>query len=179
MRRCADGVKAASNDVRVITPVTDLERNVTYANVYCAMCDGRDPRLPGLRPWNVTFRCEVNATGRWGSEAGAGADADGRNRDDAEVSAVAHNLRWDESLREYRADYGGRAYKCQPLRQPAADSSAGLRRCAAVVSGCPATADAQLAANCESFALFVHDEPLSYRNVFCAQCNNVTAPLSG
>lgn len=177
--RCADGVKRASSDVRIITPVTDVERNVSYANVYCAMCDHRDPRLASLRPWNVTFRCEVNATTNSASaDGGVGVGAG----DQLEASAVARNLNWDDALNEYRAHYRGRAYRCEPLRQPPAGIGAGLRRCVAVVAACPAAAaaaDSQLAANCDSFSLFVHDDVLSYRNTFCAQCNNVTRLLNG
>lgn len=173
--KCAEGVSGATSDPSLITPITDIERNVTYANVYCALCDDRDPRSGRFRVWSVTSVCgATNANAESASMPPATTTSTWSGVDARTTARVASR---DDASNADRDGVGGR--ECGPLRQPPAGLVVGLRRCASVVAACPAAAAAELAAKCDAFTLLVHDDLVSYRNPFCAECNNVTRPLSG
>jgi len=70
-----------------------------------------------------------------------------------------------------------------PRVRAAAPATGGPRRRPSAVrvrrGRVPGGAATELAVKCDAFTLLVHDDLVSYRNPFCAECNNVTRPLSG
>lgn len=159
--------KCETRDDDFITgyPVTSNETGHTYKNVYCAWCHGEQQRVIY---WKPLFQCNSHVV---------------HLEEASDRTLLYRDGHW------YYADYGNqKLLSCYFKLQPPNGVSA-LRPCISVdyeqVDGCPAGTPAPLAQACASHTYTLFDYPnvsngkdsqstRVFRNVHCAQCNNVS-----
>ncbi|XP_065210498.1 uncharacterized protein LOC135838694 [Planococcus citri] len=182
-RKCEKSAQHSVDDPLLMTPVTSASSNVTYGNVYCAVCNrDYDNRNGGVTYWMLKLDCRDQ------NGLSLPSEYDGQSYQ----SYVEQNLSFNNRLDYWQVrDKQGVYYKCDLLPSIPAPMMQLVRRCRPTVKTCPATwGKDEIRQRCESYTLMVHRNatPLSsssssasasFRNVHCAICNSVPVQSVG
>lgn len=194
--KCENWTAFADNDdLDSITPVTDVNNRITYANVYCAMCNSKMTNVTSVKnhlvPWNVTFSCsetaskDANKTGAFNANESMSLRIDREVKietNSSEVKFVANPVeeaakyaQFDPQKKIFTSWYKGTHYKCNHVKAKPLGDIYGLRACIPGISTCSSSVphDTETAHRCESFTSFVFDHlsQKAFKNIFCTVCN--------
>lgn len=174
-----------SSDVRdvrypiLVTPVTHTRSNVTYGNIYCAICNGDVSPPKELEFWDQGLKCMYNKT----------KDLPPKCQQDC----VQNNLKYNETEGVWQVVFNNLAYECELTASITDKAKSHVRSCVPTINTCPAGwKNEDIRNRCESYTLVVYMPPnktnaiygndssvlnyneteIAYRNVHCAMCNN-------
>lgn len=172
--------KSLDNNMKypiLITPVTNTKSNVTYGNVYCAICNGEVSPPKDLEFWDQGLKCTHG------------------NHDlppNCKQDCVQNNLRYNETGGFWQVVFNNTLYECQLTAAITDKAKLHVRPCVQTIKTCPAGWKNEGIRNrCESYTLVVYVPPskgsdiynsdrtttntteTAYRNVHCAMCNNI------
>ncbi|XP_077490001.1 uncharacterized protein LOC144100948 [Amblyomma americanum] len=160
-RKCENGADRRVTDPNGMAPVTSPRTNVTYANVFCAVCNDD---FEDARRWKVNLDCKefyglINMTGE-----------DIRNNIQLDPTNTSWGVwftapgdipRFFACVLEYAPQNLSSAYTCSPF-----------------VSTCdPSWAGTETEKLCQSYQSVINVYGMNYRNPECMVCNNDTAAL--
>ncbi len=164
------------DDTKLIQPVTNIHRNVTYANEYCAACNGDyDYQL-----WNLTSYCSqdftpVNAdeldSSKNGTEGSAAASNNVTRDYFWETSEATKYITFDPVTKTFRSTFNGRSYTCSFWRTPPLELLPHLRICIPNTAECSDKSDPSLVERCHSYTYVGYHNLQPFRNKECAMCN--------
>lgn len=154
-----------TDDVKLMKPVTDTRQNITYANEYCALCNG----ISDFHSWPLKFTCRQKNTGNCTT-----------NRN--EITGILENARFDQTTKVFNSFFNGKNYTCSHDFIEPESLQSYIRPCfPEVISSCPEDYNQKIINLCNSFTQFVHTTISSvtkiYRNKYCAECNKISLNL--
>lgn len=158
--KCEGGAGTRVTDPNGGAPVTSPSTNVSYANVYCAVCNDD---FDGARRWQVNLDCQefyglINMTGE---DIKNNIQLDPTNTSwGVWFTAPGDIPRFFACALEYAPQNLSREYQCNPF-----------------VSTCdPSWSGTETEQQCHSYQSVIHVYGINYRNPECMVCNNATAP---
>lgn len=155
--KCYLSTTSVKNDTKTMTPVTDVQRGITYGNEYCALCNG----VTKFRVWDVSFFCTASVI----------------SSDDMSTLETKH-AHFDPVTNRFISINNGTRFICNDVTilQP---SDIKVRSCRTGISTCPPGVYSKL---CESETAFGYamngTKRESYKNKYCAECNGVTESIT-
>lgn len=150
-------------------PVTNLETNVTYGNLFCARCNN----VTNYRIWPMNVQCQTvseNLTIISNSSSSS------RRSFIASRPDLKGRLKFNGTLKLWQMTVGNRTENCTLRPIPPDDKQMFLRYCMLnVISNCSLNGSATSAGQkCPAYMSIVYDRNLvAYRNEDCAKCNGV------
>ena len=159
--KCERG--SLESDPMASLPVTDINKQLTYRNIFCAMChsDSKNKVF-----WNANLACSnLN-----------------KNEHTLTEDEIRSNLVFDFQLNKWVVNYtspnGSQVIKecsISPVFPTSAESS--IRSCKpGLIESCPSSwSDETVANECASYQASRFTDRVGYRNTACALCNGVNA----
>lgn len=161
-RKCEKSAIYSVDDPLLMTPVTSSKSNITYGNIFCAICN----KDIGVTYWGLNLDCQLNN--------------DKLSNDD--IDYVEKNLSFNHTHSYWQVQVKQRYYKCDLILSITQALKQQVRRCVPTIKTCPATwGKDEIRQRCESYTLIVHknSKPTeSFRNIHCAICNSIPVQLA-
>ncbi|CAG0921325.1 unnamed protein product [Notodromas monacha] len=154
--KCRDDASPIEDPLATM-PVTSKATTHTYKNYYCAACHN-DVTSPIV--WVPRLECPSIKSGVV---------------EDLTPSVVSRQVDFDPVSKRWGVRTGeGEFHVCHIDPVIPEFIAPYVRSCRIHNGTCPEGTDADLAAKCDSYSAYVYNFERAFRNVHCAQCNNVT-----
>lgn len=159
-RKCEKLPHQTFKDPLLMTPVTNIRNNITYGNIFCAVCNNDNSSLKDLNFWKLGFDCLHNIK-----------ELPNINQQEF----IENHSSFNESDGGYwQVLIKNKYYRCDLTPILEHTLLPRTRNCVDWIKTCPATWNKKDTRDrCESHSLVVYHEDKMYRNTFCAICNNV------
>ena len=186
--------ESANNDLSLMTPVTNSKYKITFANSYCAMCNGID----SFNKWQVELKCdplgpveEPTTSSTFSTSTSSIVIFPSANRkkrvhhlrkksvstkSSAETNAkeAAKYAKYDPKKKIFVSMYNGENYKCAYKRNADGAFKSAVRYCYPAIGECSDFSNKTLVQLCDQSATtIVYNKVKYYRNPECALCNGV------
>lgn len=186
--KCESSTKTLRNEnKKLYIPVTNVHKNITYGNEYCAVCNNEFV----YKAWNLTTHCtpvankdQTSTTGKAQHSETTEAIPDSGKFVDyylLNMEEAKKRVRFNSTSKTFFSEYNGTKYDCWYSRLKPVELEPHFRDCVSAVWNCSLRNDTMLMDLCEtSHMSIVYDESsIAYKNKYCAYCNNVTINLRG
>lgn len=176
-RKCEKSVSNNMKDPLLMTPVTDRLHNITYGNIFCALCNGHPIGSKNQDVWKIGFRCPNHSP------------LSGKDEHE-----LLERFSYNESVNFWQIVEHNQTISCSfNLVIPDAAKPRLVPCLRNMIKTCPATwihgqhsrntsalanqpSRESIRDSCELYTMAVYSastDPISYRNVHCAMCNSI------
>lgn len=170
----AQNTTIISYDSLLKIPVTSTENGITYGNVFCAICNEETK----YKFWSVGFTYEYVATSAnvdvinsSGIDVSEYSTTEDRN---ITILDIKNNLSFNETGEMFWSSNVNGSFHKLYLQEKLPSELTSVRFCVPdAVHTCPDNS------SCGTNTSYVYYADRTYKNVYCARCNNVTGPLEG
>lgn len=183
-----------SDNRKLFIPVTNIHKNITYGNEYCAICNNDY----SYQVWTLTSHCSIvydpsppstEASSVYSHNFDSTSERL-HNRSDApttefvdhyllDLEEAKKRIRFDPLNKTFFSEYNGKLYECWYRREIPHALVPHFRDCVPVISNCTNNDELSLEL-CQSYTSIVFDEyKVAYKNKDCAYCNGVSTNLTG
>ncbi|XP_065211485.1 uncharacterized protein LOC135839402 isoform X2 [Planococcus citri] len=190
--KCESSMKSLQNEnKKLYIPVTNVQKNITYGNEYCAVCNNEFVYIA----WNLTTHCspitnndQIPSTEKTQQFVSSTEKMSASTPDSQFIDYHKMNLeeakkrvRFNSTSKTFFSEYNGTKYDCWYKRLKPAELEPHFRDCVSTISNCSLKNSTFVNLCDSSHTSIVYDEfkDEAYRNKYCAYCNNITSNLRG
>lgn len=178
-RKCGKAFEPLDEDDTVILiPATNKNKRATYANAYCALCNGDTD----FEPWNLGAGCgEPVQSAKARAKREAAKPKVNFSKYNNKLDRILPTAHYNAAKKQFTATYEGKELLCEFSAKQPPHFAGYVRKCLPdLVTEC--AAEPEGSKKCHSHTAVVYDKSNKkpYRNRECALCNGVPADkLSG